>query len=204
MMTWLKHENYPFAYAGRMIILIGLGLVLSGCEVTLKYPLGKVIKPDKDVFEGIWQAEDDQILYMKVHDDDYTLKVAAVDWYKKEKGFELYCEKYYITRDKNGRFYFHLRDRNMEYPGFNIFKCAVSENKKSMIIWEPNEKEFARAVENKILSGKVKRNEDGELTGVYVDSPSSKVLTFIENQANSFIYKDPDIQRKIGKISEVN
>ncbi len=164
-----------------------------------KYPIGEIHAPSsehREELEGIWQFGGNGICYFKFLDDDRTLRWASVDW----DGTDFRVESFniYLSKNNDNR-YFNVEvvDKETgEVEGYELreYLCCGG---RMIVVWMANIDVFGRAVEAQTIRGTTMKNDRGELTDVYIEESSENLLSFIQENSDSFWYKAPIVLMKI-------
>jgi hypothetical protein len=180
---------------GRLMAVILLVLALAGCSsVTIKQPLPRTADSAEQArFEGEW-VTGDQIIYMRFGSNGIG-QFAGVDW----KNGQFTCEKgeFIVSKGTASNFLSVRIPENGKMQEMYFFVQYYFTREGELVVWLPEAKAFADAVEKGKLLGTVERGKSS--ISVVLTGTPEKILAFLNDPANGtmFDYKEPMIFKKL-------
>lgn len=178
-----------------------LPLVLAGCStLNSTVQLGEPVDAEEAIqLEGVWLNSDGDAVYVR-HLKDNALQVAGIEWHESE--FQLSKFTAFITEDEDRR-YVNLLNTKEEgrKPTFCILRLE-SAGDEYVLLSLPNAHAFAKAIEERVLSGKVTK-KDGSLD-VHLDPSAEKLSEFVTaaKVAELFDLEAPEVLRRVRRFDE--
>lgn len=180
--------------AWRVVLLTLSFLLLGGCLVTFHEPLPSNQVAPKALL-GKWSSKDAWGEPLKL-----TISRMGDGAYKAvAKAQGKAAEQYTFTVSRHGnRWYLSAgvpkgQGGNFVIGGFDIV------DGKELVLYNLDVEQVRQAVENKELSGHNTQVADENEQGVLIDSPSSRVLAYLDDPANSDLFVEVARFQRAGK-----
>jgi hypothetical protein len=160
-------------------VLLLMTALLCGCStVSSKVQVGNpAFAEDAQKLAGIWMTPDGDPFHVR-HIKDNELRVASVEWNKKESRFELEEVTAFLTEDDDRRFINLIDpDSNEKSPTF-MFMRVTDLTDTSLVVILPRVDTFEKAVEDGVLLGEVEEKQNSK--EVHLEATKDQLNAFVD------------------------